>query len=160
MRRTPIQRKTPFRSAPVPAQKRAASAEKPIRQLQPATRTATYAGTTTCQPVEKDVPCRPGKRTPTKAEREWMDWIVAYGCVACRADGLGYRPAAVHHLLRGGRRIGHLYTIPLCDPGHHQGSQPMGFVSRHPWKHRFERRYGSEEHLLANLRAIYEGGKR
>jgi hypothetical protein len=27
-------------------------------------------------------------------------------------DGLGFRPPAVHHILRGGQRIGHLHTLP------------------------------------------------
>jgi hypothetical protein len=75
------------------------------------------------------------------------------GCVACRLDGLGFRPAAVHHILRGGRRIGHLFTLPLCDPGHHQGGQPLGMLSRHPWKAQFEARYGTELELLELLRA-------
>lgn len=85
-----------------------------------------------------------------------MDWIVSYGCVACRLDGLGFRQPAVHHILRGGRRIGHLHTLPLCDPGHHQGGQQFGMVSRHPWKTRFEQRYGSEDFLLTMLRQQYK----
>ena len=67
---------------------------------------------------------RSSKRTPTVPERAWMSKIAEYGCIACRLDGNGYRPAAVHHLLYGGRRIGHMHTIPLCDPGHHQGGAP------------------------------------
>jgi hypothetical protein len=117
----------------------------------------TYSGNTSGQPVEKDEPAKPGKRTPTAEERAWMDWIVAYGCIACKLDGLGFRPPAVHHILRGGQRIGHLSTLPLCDPGHHQNGQQFGMVSRHPWKSRFEERYGSEASLLALLRAIYQG---
>ena len=52
MKRSPLRRtgflgrRTP-RSESVSAQKPAASSEKPIRELQPATRTATYAGATT-----------------------------------------------------------------------------------------------------------------
>lgn len=113
-------------------------------------------GSTSGEAIGKEPPTKPGKRTPTKAEREWMDAIVAYGCIACRMDGLGVRPAAVHHMLHGGRRIGHLHTLPLCDPGHHQNGQQLGMVSRHPWKAQFEQKYGSEDHLLANLRAEIE----
>jgi hypothetical protein len=104
-------------------------------------------------PQPKEVEAKPGKRTPTKAEREWMDAIVAYGCIACRIDGNGFRPAAVHHIVRGNRRIGHLFTLPLCDPGHHQNGAQFGMTSRHPWKAQFEQKYGSEDHLLARLRA-------
>lgn len=119
----------------------------------------TYAGSTSGVPVGKLEPARPGKRTPTVAERAWMDWITAQGCIACRLDGLGFRPAAVHHILRGGQRIGHLDTLPLCDPGHHQQGQQFGMVSRHPWKARFEARYGTEQELLARLRAEFAAMK-
>jgi hypothetical protein len=81
-----------------------------------------------------------------------MDAIVEHGCVACRADGVAPRATAVHHLIRGGHRIGHLFTLPLCDPGHHQGGAQLGLVSRHPWKARFEQRYGTELELLAKLK--------
>ena len=94
---------------------------------------------------------RPGKTAPTVEERAWLDWIVAYGCVACRIDGLGVVPPAVHHMLFGGRRMGHLFSLPLCQPGHHMDGG-TGMVSRHPWKARFEERYGSEESLLLRLK--------
>lgn len=105
-------------------------------------------------PIPKGPELKHGKYTPNAEERAWMDWIVGYGCVACRADGLGVRPAAVHHILSGGRRMGHLFTLPLCDPGHHQGGQPLGMVSRHPWKTRFEQRYGAELFILLGLQQL------
>lgn len=57
MKRTPMKR-TGFlgrRSASVFAQKPAASSEKPIRELQPASRPATYAGTTTAAPPKQEL---------------------------------------------------------------------------------------------------------
>lgn len=106
-----------------------------------------------CVPVPKGIKAKPGKRAPTPEERAWMNAITAHGCVACRQDGRGFVPAAVHHILRGGRRLGHLWTIPLCDPGHHQNGQPAGLTSRHPWKAQFEARYGTELQLLADLQS-------
>lgn len=102
--------------------------------------------------IPKGPKAKPGKRTPTKAEAEWMAAIVAYGCVACRFDGRGFVAPAVHHILRGGVRMGHLFTLPLCDPGHHQNGAALGMVSRHPWKARFEKQYGDEMVLLAGLK--------
>ena len=98
--------------------------------------------------------------TPTKEERAWMGAISRLGCIVCRIQGRGYVPAAVHHLLSGDRRKGHRWTIPLCDPGHHQNA-PMGSgeVSRHPNRAEFERRYGTELELLAETRALILGGK-
>lgn len=117
--------------------------------------TPNYGGCTT-GPVPKGEKAKPGKGTPTKAEREWMDRITAYGCIACRLDWIGIVVPCVHHILRGGRRMGHLFTLPLC-PGHHQdGYGEPGMVARHPFKARFEQRYGSEDFLLAKLRAEIE----
>lgn len=107
--------------------------------------------------VPKGEKAKPGKGAPTVEERQWMDAIVAYGCMACRIDGRGIVPPCVHHILRGGRRMGHLFTLPLC-PGHHQdGTGAPGMVARHPYKARFEQRYGSEDFLLMNLRAFIRG---
>lgn len=102
--------------------------------------------------VPKDEKASPGKKAPTVQEAQWMADIVEHGCVACIIDGHDPRPAAVHHILRGGQRMGHLYTLPLCDPGHHQGGGPIGLVSRHPWRKRFEDAYGTEMDLLMHLR--------
>lgn len=115
---------------------------------------------TTCTPILKGPKAKPGKGAPNKEERAWMDWITARGCVACRKDGtlvVGadgvYEPERpqVHHIIRGNRRIGHLWTLPLC-AGHHQdGHGKPGMVARHPTKARFEAKYGSEFSLLAEL---------
>ncbi len=104
-------------------------------------------------PIPKGVKAKPGKGAPTVDERRWLDAIVAYGCVACRIDGFGVVPPAVHHILRGGMRMGHRFTLPLCDPGHHQGGEARGMVSRHPWKARFEAKYGGEDFLLRKIEA-------
>lgn len=105
--------------------------------------------------VPKAEKAKPGKATPTVEERAWLDWIVDYGCIACRLDCYGVVPPAVHHILRGGVRMGHLFSLPLC-PGHHQdGTGASGFIARHPWKARFERRYGTESELLASLQTEY-----
>ena len=97
-------------------------------------------------------------KTPTKAEKVWMDKIVRLGCIVCRIQGRDYVPALPHHILRGGRRQSHKETIPLCDPGHHQGApKNSGEVSRHPNKARFEAKYGTEEYLLeVTQRAVEE----
>jgi hypothetical protein len=104
-------------------------------------------------PVPKDIKAKPGKGKPTAEEARWMVAIRSLGCIVCHMQGKPGVPAAVHHLIRGGQRIGHLYTIPLCDPGHHQNGGP-GVSSRHPWKARFEAAYGTEQSLLARCRTL------
>ena len=101
-------------------------------------------------------------KTPTKAEREWMATIARLGCIVCRTQGRGYVPCAVHHILgrNGGNRRGHMATIGLCDPGHHQGApKSSGEVSRHPNKAAFEARYGTEEFLLELTQRVVESVK-
>jgi len=93
----------------------------------------------------------------TNLERAWMDAITQLGCIVCLLfENAPGTPGAVHHLLRGGRRIGHLDTICLCDPGHHQNSPTPAKVSRHPSKAAFEKRYATEDYLLRRTRQIVE----
>lgn len=87
-------------------------------------------------------------KTPNKAEREWMARAAEYGCMACKQDGR-HSPASVHHITQGYRRLGHLFTIPLC-PEHHQGDG-KAVPSVHGAKRSFVARYGSELELLARL---------
>lgn len=91
-------------------------------------------------------------KTPTKLEREWMDKAVRLGCIACRVDGRLYEPAEIHHIVSGSRRMGHLFTIPLCPAHHRHGTQDAPSV--HPWKRRFEDRYGSQLVLLAMVKEL------
>lgn len=154
MKRTPFKRKSPLRQR----RREGADVEREQKPQALAPRRAdaprgTYAGATlTAAP--KSEPARPGKRTPTKDEAAWMAAIEAYGCIACRADGHEPRPTAVHHIVSGNRRMGHKFTLPLCDPGHHQGGDALGLTSRHPWKARFEEAYGFELDLLAQLQGV------
>lgn len=91
----------------------------------------------------------------TKAEKAHMDAVSALGCLICRNQGRYSVPAAIHHVLRGGRRMGHMFVLPLCDPGHHKGAPShSGQISRHPNKREFERRYGTEQQLLAQVERL------
>ena len=90
----------------------------------------------------------------TKADRARFDAFRRIGCVACRKLRIT-RDADVHHLLSGGKRRGHQYTIPLC-PWHHRS---QAFVSRAEAERvmgpslalsprKFRERFGSDEELL------------
>ena len=90
-------------------------------------------------------------RTPTKAEKQWMQAIVDYGCVVCRNEGK-HTPPSVHHI-NGSKKEGcHFETLPLCWYHHQEGVNTPAYVSRHPWKSEFEKRYGTEEKLLDQLK--------
>jgi len=101
---------------------------------------------------------RARKVPPTAEERAWMGFVAQFGCVVCWLQKKVKTPCAVHHIVEGGRRVGHLMTIGLCDPGHHQGAEEgSGKISRHPWKKRFEAAYGTEYELHAYLVEQYKG---
>jgi hypothetical protein len=61
---------------------------------------------------------------PTVEESQRWDDFRLVGCIACWMLGHPETPYDVQHLLSGGRRVSHLWTIPLC-PAHHRA---VGFV--------------------------------
>lgn len=82
-------------------------------------------------PLRAKAPMRKRSKAkgPTKAECARMGTIKRMQCLACRINGERGMPSAyiegcdAHHLLSGGRRIGHAATIALC-PWHHRGVKP------------------------------------
>lgn len=92
----------------------------------------------------------------TRPEREWLDAITRIGCIVCILEGRGATPAEPHHMLEGGRRMGHLFTIPLCPTHHRSGRNDAEVVSRDQNQRRFERRYGAEIYLLAKTRVFVD----
>lgn len=97
----------------------------------------------------------------TKAEKKWLGDICQIGCIVCRLHLGVSSPAEPHHmLLKSGRRMGHLFTLPLC-PAHHRGHRNDEIcVSRHPYRTAFEKRYGTEAALLERTRELVSGASR
>jgi len=96
---------------------------------------------------------------PTKAEKQWMNAITQLGCICCHLTGKGQTPAEPHHMLSGGRRLGHLFTIPLCPTHHRSGRNDKEVVSRDQNQRRFEARYGTEKSLLEKTRQMVNAMK-
>ena len=62
-------------------------------------------------------------RRTTSAEFERMDRIRTLGCMCCALKGnTSPCPVEIHHIIRGNKRLGHWYTIPLCG-AHHRGNR-------------------------------------
>lgn len=57
----------------------------------------------------------------TKDEERRMRLIREHGCICCRMRLGVTEHCEIHHLLIGGRRAGHRYTIGLCS-WHHRGA--------------------------------------
>ena len=79
--------------------------------------------------------------------------VADLGCIVCQAMGLGITPAQIHHPF--GRKNGNeRKVIPLCYSHHQSGVKTELFVSRHPYKREFEKRYGTEQELLKQVEAM------
>lgn len=93
----------------------------------------------------------------TKAEEKWIKAAVDYGCVICRwyMGGIHSVPE-YHHMLKSGKRMGHLYGFGLCR-SHHQGDgvtnamRKLGIIPRSDSQRAFERAYDTELNLLKRL---------
>ena len=48
----------------------------------------------------------------------------------------------------------HMLTIPLCYEHHREGANNDLYVSRHPFKAEFEKRYGTEMELLEKIKEL------
>ena len=90
----------------------------------------------------------------TKEENRFQQAVRRLGCIACRLDGHPGTPAEIHHLLSGGRRRGEMHVLGLCAAHHRGGYRDGQFVSRHPYRARFEAKFGSEEVLLKKTREL------
>lgn len=165
MKRTPLARKTPLKPGKGFAPRSVPMARtSPLRTTKPLQRGTSQLkshkpiarSTKPMSPVgQRAKRLRQGKVAPNAAEQAWMDKARAFGCIVCHLHhNAPNTPAVIHHILQGGRRMGHLYTIPLCDPGHHQHSPTPAKISRHPHKARFESTYGPELELLATLQLL------
>jgi len=94
-------------------------------------------------------------RPPTAEESRFMSAIAGLGCIACKKDGWHNPDVSVHHIDGRTRAGAHLLVLPLC-AGHHQhgtGTNPT-LIAVHPYKARFEERYGAQRALLAECVAM------
>ena len=94
-------------------------------------------------------------RTPTVAEREFHDAVAQIGCIACRKDGRFNPEVSIHHIDGRTKAEAHWKVLPLC-AGHHQDGtgNDKTLIPVHPYKARFESRYGTQMELLEEVRQL------
>lgn len=86
--------------------------------------------------------------TPTVAERGLWDALADLGCIACLKDGRFNPVVSIHHIDGRTKPGAHSKVLPLC-AGHHQdGTGAPGLIAVHPYKARFEAKYGRQSELL------------
>lgn len=107
-------------------------------------------------------------RPPTRYEAERIEAMLKLGCVACAQLGIPYAEVQCHHILDGGVRMGHWFSLGLC-AGHHKGeftalqqtlvvevAQERGIrhdplVAIHTGRKAFARVYGTERELWVRV---------
>jgi hypothetical protein len=96
---------------------------------------------------------------PTYSEKRYWSKLAELGCIACAQDGIFNPVVSIHHC-EGRTKDGcHMRVLPLC-AGHHQdGSEPgSDKIAVHPWKKRFEKKYGTQEYLMGYCNELLEVG--
>jgi hypothetical protein len=97
------------------------------------------------------------ERTTGKTLKRWYLALQDLGCIVCLNEERGYSPPDIHHIHKNGnRRVDDFHTIPLCPLHHRDGNNTPEYVSRHPWKKEFEKRYGSEWDLFKQVQDLIE----
>lgn len=101
--------------------------------------------------------------TATKADRERWQLFRHIGCIVTRHKFGVYNDYDVHHLVEGGRRLGHQYTIPL-NPWYHRGVPPMEMTMAEAEdfygpslarnKRAFVAKFGTERKLLETVETM------
>lgn len=84
----------------------------------------------------------------TQKEIEFHDRVAALGCISCRQEGIFNPWVSIHHA-HGRTKPGcHMWVLPLCEP-HHQDNGTA--IARHPYKRRWEAKYGNEDDLIRQM---------
>ena len=87
-------------------------------------------------------------KTRSASEKALQDRIAQLGCIACLKDGVFNDLVSIHHIDGRTKPDAHTKVLPLC-AGHHQDNTGQaGLIAVHPWKKRFEQRYGGQYALL------------
>lgn len=94
----------------------------------------------------------------TADERDYWGRLASkVGCIACIAHGHFNPYVSIHHIDGRTKPGCHMLVLPLC-AGHHQDGtgEDKSLLAVHPWKARFEARYGAQLELKAKCDYLLE----
>lgn len=87
-------------------------------------------------------------RSVSTEQRRFHDVLASeIGCCACAKDGMFTPRISIHHISGRTKPNAHWLVLGLCGP-HHQDAGIPGVIAVHPWKARFEAKYGAQRDLL------------
>lgn len=90
---------------------------------------------------------------PTLKEKYYWSMLAEIvGCIACRKDGVINNYVSIHHCEGRTKKGAHMLVLPLCDRHHQTGGEDAPSI--HPWKARFEAKYGTQEELMRECREL------
>ncbi len=93
---------------------------------------------------------------PTKTDKKYWAVVASIGCIACLLDGLFNDQVSIHHCDGRTKPGAHKKVLGLC-AGHHQdGTGAPGLIAVHPYKARFEAKYGTQSFLMELTNKIIE----
>lgn len=129
---------------------------KPGKGFKPRKSPMPSTGMLSVQSHQRTAPARKAKmkskeRAVTSAERLTWDRLAnEIGCIACMKDGNLNPHVSIHHVDGRTKPGCHQLVLPLC-AGHHQDGtgEDKSMIAVHPWKTRFEARYGTQADLMA-----------
>jgi hypothetical protein len=85
--------------------------------------------------------------SPNNEEKALWDRLCSIvGCIACWLDGRFNDHVSIHHIDGRTKKDAHKKVLPLC-AAHHQDNGTA--IAVHPYKARFEAKYGNQYDLLA-----------
>jgi hypothetical protein len=90
---------------------------------------------------------------PTKSDKKYWSAVASLGCIACIKDGYRNPFVSIHHIDGRTKPGAHRKVLPLC-AGHHQdgtNTNCQNMIAVHPYKARFEEKYGKQEDLLIEV---------
>lgn len=96
-------------------------------------------------------------KTPSKAAKQLWSKLANIGCIACLKDGNHNALVSIHHIAGRTRQGVHHRVLPLCGQHHqHDDTDPLRRIGVHPYKARFEAKYGKQSDLLAECMELIE----
>ena len=95
-------------------------------------------------------------RNPNAKEKRHMDAVFQIGCIVCLNKGFPNHAVEIQHIYSKAKEDAHMHILPLCFDHHRSGKDAEPIISRHPWKKRFEKAYGTEQELLNQVNGIVE----
>lgn len=97
------------------------------------------------------------QRSVTAAEKAYWDRLAGLGCCACLLDGVFEPDVSIHHIDGRTKPGCHCLVLALCASHHQEGTgKNPHYVAVHPWKKRFEAKYGKQLELMAHSVQILE----